>query len=1217
MKISVIVTIHNAQDYIRECLDSVIDQTFSDIEILCMDGGSTDGTLDILKEYARKDGRIKIVNDFNTSYGHKVNEGIRLAQGQYISLLESGDCYQDTMLEKLYTVMENYQPDFVDADYLEYCDVAGGRYYSPVKMYRDEDYGRLLKNREHPEKFRHILRCWTGLFKKEFLLREGILMDESAQTSFQDLPFRFLTSALAETTYHINEPVYLYRRNNLNQETSMSFSKNAAFTVDEFDYLKSELEKRGITNEYIWRHFYVWKYEELYGNLAYFNEKTRAGLWKKTYQELEQDKAELVRNQYWRFSWAIDWLLCRSKKEVAEDVENRYRSSANSFHIRNWLYNQVRAKSIVIFGCGKIGKSLLKLFEYAEDKILCFTDNSQKMWNTKCNGYQVLSPGETVEKYPQAFYVVANKLGAEEIKEQLLGMGVAVNQILVYNSLTIPRLYKREKRKTKEEQQEEVTRAIRKGLVNWYDFKEGAEALYIGEETDALADALREKKMQVVCMTIDQVFEDGGLGKSMFEENRKRFDYLICVEALERQADPQQTLSIFKSLLKPTGKLLIGMNNRYGLRYFCGDRDPYTERNFDGVEGYRTAYVKGEDNFRGRCYSRAEMKTMLQDAGFVKCRFYSVLTDLQNPVLLYGEDFLPNEDLSNRIFPTYRYPDTVFLQEESLYSGLVDNGMFHAMANAYLVECPLGSPCSDVLHVTSSMTRDRENAMLTIIHQGGGVEKRAAYPEGQQRLEKLLEHGRDLAAHGISVVDADIEDGSYRMPYIEGETGQLYLKRLLERDKEAFLQTMDRFRDLILQSSEIVKEDQGDGMGVTLKKGYIDMVPLNSFYQNGTFVFYDQEFCEKYYPANALIWRMVATFYYGDCCAGKILPMEELLERYGLTENLPYWQRMEWLFLDKLRRENELRPYYAMLRRNNETVNTNRSRINYSTKDYERLFVDIFRHADTRKLILFGSGKFTKKFLSLYGQDYPAYAIIDNNSEKWGKKLDELDEMDDIDGVVGADDVTIQSPEMLKQLQSGEYKVIICIKNYMSVMHQLDDMGVSEYSIYDPAKNYPRKRHPIAQVSENKEGQDVTPKKYHTGYIAGVFDLFHIGHLNMFKRAKEQCEYLIVGVMLDEGVRRYKKTESFIPFEERIEMVRSCRYVDEAVPIPLKYGGTIDAWRLHHFDCQFSGSDYMDNPEWLSDKKFLEEHGAELVFFPYTEQTSSTKIKDLIEKNLV
>lgn len=739
------------------------------------------------------------------------------------------------------------------------------------------------------------------------------------------------------------------------------------------------------------------------------------------------------------------------------------------------------------------------------------------------------------------------------------------------------------------EQTEQITRAIKKGLINWYDFEPGAAALYIGKETDALAEALAEKKLQVVCASIEQVSDEGS-----------RYDYLICVEALEREAEPLQALKVFKSLLKPTGKLLLGMNNRYGLRYFCGDRDPYTERNFDGVEDYRRAYAKKEDIFQGRCYSQAEMKAMLQSAGIAHFRFYSVLSDLQNPSLLYGEDFLPNEDLINRVFPTYHYPNTVFLEEESIYRGLTDNGMFHAMANAYFIECPLGGNCSDVVHVTSSMSRGREDALFTIIHKSGVVEKRAAYPEGQRRLEKLMEHGKDLAAHRIPVVDATLRNGSYRMPYMEGETGQLYLKRLLHEDREKFLQAMDHFRDLIMQSSDIIEEDKGDGLGATLKRGYFDMVPLNSFYQNGTFVFYDQEFCEENYPANVLIWRMIASFYVKDVSAQKLLPRDVLLERYGLTANLSQWQEMEQEFLARLLRYKELGPYYGQCRRNDNTVNANRQRMNYSTEEYQKLFVDIFRNADTRKLILFGSGNFARRFLALYSQDYPVHAIIDNNEEKWGQELE---------------GIPIRSPQLLQELQSGEYKVLICMKNYVSVMKQLNEMGVVEYSIFELTKDYPRKRKPIVQTSG--ESTDAVPKKYHTGYLAGVFDLFHVGHLNMFKRAKELCEYLIVGIVSDEGVRKYKGTEPFVPFEERIEMVRSCRYVDEAVEIPLEYRGTQDAFRLYHFDCQFSGSDHADDPDWLGAKKFLNKHGADLVFFPYTEQTSSTKIKELIEQKLL
>lgn len=136
--------------------------------------------------------------------------------------------------------------------------------------------------------------------------------------------------------------------------------------------------------------------------------------------------------------------------------------------------------------------------------------------------------------------------------------------------------------------------------------------------------------------------------------------------------------------------------------------------------------------------------------------------------------------------------------------------------------------------------------------------------------------------------------------------------------------------------------------------------------------------------------------------------------------------------------------------------------------------------------------------------------------------------------------------------------------------------------------------------------------KYKVGYIAGVFDLFHIGHLNLIRKAKERCEYLIVGVSTDEQVVIWKKEEPYIPFKERIEIIRALKYVDEAVEVTSDNISRMDSWRLLHFDCQFSGDDYANNIGWLKDQAKLRAVGSDIVFLPYTQTTSSTKIKQAI-----
>lgn len=130
------------------------------------------------------------------------------------------------------------------------------------------------------------------------------------------------------------------------------------------------------------------------------------------------------------------------------------------------------------------------------------------------------------------------------------------------------------------------------------------------------------------------------------------------------------------------------------------------------------------------------------------------------------------------------------------------------------------------------------------------------------------------------------------------------------------------------------------------------------------------------------------------------------------------------------------------------------------------------------------------------------------------------------------------------------------------------------------------------------------------GYTTGVYDLFHIGHLNLFKNAKGLCDKLIVGVTVDELVA-YKGKQAMIPFEDRIELVRSCKYVDAAVP---QYDmDKLMACKKLGATMLFVGDDWYGTEKWIKYEEDFNREGIKIIYFPYTKGISSTKITEALQ----
>lgn len=133
------------------------------------------------------------------------------------------------------------------------------------------------------------------------------------------------------------------------------------------------------------------------------------------------------------------------------------------------------------------------------------------------------------------------------------------------------------------------------------------------------------------------------------------------------------------------------------------------------------------------------------------------------------------------------------------------------------------------------------------------------------------------------------------------------------------------------------------------------------------------------------------------------------------------------------------------------------------------------------------------------------------------------------------------------------------------------------------------------------------------GYTTGVYDMFHIGHLNILRRAKEQCDYLIVGVSTDELVQHDKHKTPIIPFENRCKIVESIKYVDEVVPQVDK--NKLGAWEKLHFNKMFVGSDWQGTPQWNGYEKQFAEVGVEIIYLSHTDGISSSLLREKLGKS--
>lgn len=305
-KVSIIIPVYNVEAYLVECMESVRNQTLKEIEIICVNDGSTDDSLKILYDYQRQDSRIHIINQENSGYGKAMNRGIAHATGDYIGIVEPDDYVALNMYEELYAKAVQYNLDFIKADFYRFTREKNGN----MKMLyhhlssKQEYYQKIFNPSKNPETLRFIMNTWSGIYKRSFLEKYQIRHNETPGASFQDNGFWFQTFIYGKRAMILDTPYYRNRRDNPNSSIN---SKEKVYCINaEYDFIRELLFR----DPKLWERFHgmYWfkKYHNYMGTLKRIGDSYKWEYFMRFYEELKRGSArgELDETVFSELAWA-------------------------------------------------------------------------------------------------------------------------------------------------------------------------------------------------------------------------------------------------------------------------------------------------------------------------------------------------------------------------------------------------------------------------------------------------------------------------------------------------------------------------------------------------------------------------------------------------------------------------------------------------------------------------------------------------------------------------------------------------------------------------------------------------------------------------------------------------------------------------------------------------------------------------------------------------
>lgn len=309
-KVSVVIPVYNVERYLKECMNSVIHQTLTNIEIICVNDGSTDRSLQILEDYARHDSRIKVISKPNSGYGNTMNVGIDHATGTYIGIVESDDYIEKNMFERLYNAACKYHAEVVKSDHYSFATQKGKKQRKYQEACPQEYYKQILNADTFPEIFDFAMMNWSGIYRRDFIETNHIRHNETPGASFQDNGFWFQITTLAKRIVFLPEAFYYYRQDNPNSSIN---NKNKVFCIcEEYAYIQKFLECDRERMKQYFVPFFRKKFFNYLNTYHKIEEEHKVPFLQKVAKEFEND----MKNPYLEKEKLDAWILSMANRMI-------------------------------------------------------------------------------------------------------------------------------------------------------------------------------------------------------------------------------------------------------------------------------------------------------------------------------------------------------------------------------------------------------------------------------------------------------------------------------------------------------------------------------------------------------------------------------------------------------------------------------------------------------------------------------------------------------------------------------------------------------------------------------------------------------------------------------------------------------------------------------------------------------------------------------------